>query len=109
MKQQVWALYKQGDILQMFDPTIIEICDEEKALRCIHVGLLCTEEDPSLPPEMSTVNFMLPSHSVMVPNPTKPALVWSHTSQISRKAQNIDLVSLFQWWETGDRRPQRFK
>ena len=78
---QAWTLYKRGDILQMIDPEITETCDEEKALRCIHVGFLCTQADPSLRPEMSTVNSMLSLHFVTLPNPTKPAFVRSHASQ----------------------------
>ena len=64
----------------MIDPVIIETCDEEKALRIIHVGLLCTQADSSLRPEMSAVNLMLSSHSVTLPNPTKPALVRTYVS-----------------------------
>jgi hypothetical protein len=70
---QAWRSYKQGNIVQMIDPEIIERCDEEQALRCIHVGLLCTQADSSLRPQMSTVTLMLSSHSVTLLNPTKPA------------------------------------
>eukprot|EP00253_Pinus_taeda_P027994 PITA_27994 len=76
-----WRLYKLKDIMQMIDPSIIERCDHEQACRCIHVGLLCTQADASLRPQMSTVNLMLSSHSVTLPNPTKPAFVGSHASQ----------------------------
>lgn len=75
-----WRLYKRGDILHMVDPLIIERCNEEQACRCIHVGLLCTQADPSLRPQMSTVNLMLSSHSVTLLDPTKPAFVRSHAS-----------------------------
>eukprot|EP00253_Pinus_taeda_P010207 PITA_10207 len=76
-----WRLYRRGDILQIIDPSINERCDEEQACRCIHVAFLCTQADPSLRPQMSTVNLMLSSHSVTLPNPTKPAFVRSHASQ----------------------------
>jgi hypothetical protein len=63
----------------MIDPAIIETCDEEQAVRCIHVGLLCTQADSSLRPSMSTVTLMLSAHSVALPDPTKPAYVTSVT------------------------------
>jgi hypothetical protein len=63
--------------VQMIDPAIIETCDMEQALRCIHVGLLCTQADSSLRPQMSTVNLMLSCHSVTLQNPTKPPFVRS--------------------------------
>jgi hypothetical protein len=74
--------------VQMIDPTIIETCDEEQALRCIHVGLLCTQADSSLRPSMSTVNLMLSSHSVTLPDPTKPAFVSSNVSQNSKSTSS---------------------
>jgi len=80
--------YKRGNIVQMIDPTIFETCDEGQALRCIHVGLLCTQADPSLRPPMSIVNLMLSSQSVTLPNPTKPAFVRSNVSQNSKSTSS---------------------
>jgi serine/threonine protein kinase len=59
-----WRLYEGGNSVQMIDRAIIETCDEEQALRCIHVGLSCTQADSSLRPPMSTVTMMLSSDSV---------------------------------------------
>ena len=59
--------------MDMIDPVIMETCsDQEQALRCIHVGLLCTQASSSLRPSMSTVNFMLSTQSMMLPDPTAP-------------------------------------
>ena len=69
---QAWNSYKRENIVQMIDPTIIETCDEQQALRSIHVGLLCTQADSSLRPPMATVTLMLSSLSVTLPDPTKP-------------------------------------
>jgi hypothetical protein len=72
---QVWESYKRGNVAEIIDPAIFETCDQGQALRCIYVGLLCTEEDTSLRPSMSTVSVMLSTNSVTVPDPTKPAFV----------------------------------
>ena len=73
----------------MIDPTIIETCDQGQALRCIHVGFLCTKEDSSLRPSMSTVTLMLLSDSVTLSNPTKPDFV---RSQVSRTTNSTSYI-----------------
>jgi len=83
-----WTLYERADIVQIIDPTILETYDEEQALRCVHVGLLCTQADPSLRPPMSTVNLMLSSQSVTLPIPTKPTFVRSNVSQNSKSTSS---------------------
>ena len=69
----------------MIDPAIIESCSDqeqqEQALRCIHVGLLCTQARKTIRPSMSTVNLMLSTEAMMLPEPTDPAFVSSHTSR----------------------------
>jgi hypothetical protein len=42
-------------------------------LRCIHVGLLCVQEDPQLRPGMASVVVMLNSRSITLPAPAVPA------------------------------------
>lgn len=78
-----WTSYERGDTVQMVDPAIIETCDKEQALRCIHVGLLCTQADPSLRPLISEATQMLSSDSGTLPNPTKPVFVSSITQVTS--------------------------
>jgi serine/threonine protein kinase len=69
----VWRSYEGGNNVEIVDPVAtIESCDEEQALRCIHIGLLCTQVDSSLRPPMSIVTLMLSSHSVPLPDLTNP-------------------------------------
>lgn len=42
-------------------------------MRCIHIGLLCVQADPSDRPTMSSVVFMLGSELVPLPQPKEPA------------------------------------
>jgi hypothetical protein len=73
----------------MIDPTIIQTCYEDQALRCIQIGLLCTQAESHLRPAMSTVTLMLSSDSVTyLPDPTKPAFVSSHVSGLSPASAN---------------------
>eukprot|EP00253_Pinus_taeda_P004729 PITA_04729 len=81
----VWRSFDGGNIVQVIDPAIIETCDEAQALRCIQVGLLCTQAESHLRPMMSTVNLMLSTDSVApLPDPTRPAFVSSYVSQIAK-------------------------
>eukprot|EP00253_Pinus_taeda_P018056 PITA_18056 len=64
-----WRLYKRGNIVEIIDPAIIVTCNVEEALRCIHVGLLCTQADSSHRPSMSLITLMLSSHYVTLPDP----------------------------------------
>jgi len=69
---QAWRSYEKGKSDEIIDLTIIETSDEQQVLRCIQVGTLCTQVDSSLRPPMSTVNHMLSSHALTLPEPTKP-------------------------------------
>ena len=44
----------------------------EQVLRCIHVGLLCVQQNPMDRPTMSSVVFMLESENVVLPQPKPP-------------------------------------
>lgn len=83
MKMQAWTSYQQGNIVQMVDPAIIETCDKEQAFRCLHVGLLCTQTDPSLRPLMPAITMMISPQFVGLPYPTKPAFVISVNQNIN--------------------------
>lgn len=48
-------------------------CGEEM-MRCVQIGLLCVQEDPTDRPGMSTVVFML-GNEVVLPSPKKPAFI----------------------------------
>ena len=58
-------------------------------MRSIHVGLLCTQADSSLRPQMATVTLMLSSLSVTLPDPTKPFFPNS-VSPINSSSSNSD-------------------
>eukprot|EP01018_Ginkgo_biloba_P036587 Gb_35038 [translate_table: standard] len=79
-----WRLYKRGQILDVIDGELVRSCPQEQALRCIHVGLLCTQADPALRPPISNVILMMSSNSVTLGDPTKPVFVnvsHSHNSE----------------------------
>ncbi|CAB4277012.1 unnamed protein product [Prunus armeniaca] len=65
-----WELWKEGTMLELMDPTVGDSCIKDQFLRCIHVGLLCVEENASDRPTMSNVISMLTNESMPSALPT---------------------------------------
>ncbi|KAI4298626.1 hypothetical protein L6164_032161 [Bauhinia variegata] len=68
-----WTLWKDGTPLEMLDPTLRESINPNEVIRCIHIGLLCVQEDPADRPTTQTILLMLESFSVTLPAPKEPA------------------------------------
>ena len=72
---QVWEHWEAGTVAELVDPSLRESFPEGDVLRCIHIGLLCVQEDPQLRPRMASVLLMLRNRIVTMSPPTKPAFV----------------------------------
>jgi len=44
-----------------------------EVLKCIHIGLLCVQENPDVRPPIAMVMSFLNNHSLELPSPQKPA------------------------------------
>ncbi|KAJ1263471.1 hypothetical protein BS78_09G187000 [Paspalum vaginatum] len=69
----VWRHWSRGNVRQLLDSCPGEGRRPQEILNCIHVALLCVQEDPHLRPGMASVVVMLNSRSVTLPPPTVPA------------------------------------
>ncbi|KAL2324316.1 hypothetical protein Fmac_023374 [Flemingia macrophylla] len=69
-----WRNWKDGTMINIVDPTLNDGWRDEK-MRCIHIGLLCVQENMAARPTMASVVLMLNSHSLTLPVPSKPAFV----------------------------------
>nr|CAD1823451.1 unnamed protein product [Ananas comosus var. bracteatus] len=76
----VWKHWTEGTAHEVLDPSLTGQCRSQDVLRCIHIGLLCVQEDPSDRPSMGSIVLMLSSHSVTLPAPSTPAFVIRHSS-----------------------------
>ncbi|KAB5521794.1 hypothetical protein DKX38_026113 [Salix brachista] len=56
---KAWELWKAGTPFELVDPILKESCSKDQVLRCIHVGLLCVEDNAMDRPNMSDVITML--------------------------------------------------
>ncbi|KAG8099775.1 hypothetical protein GUJ93_ZPchr0013g36451 [Zizania palustris] len=69
----VWENWTAGTVVELKDPSLGGNCPGDQILKCIHIGLLCVQEDPADRPTMSTVNIMLSSSTVSLQAPSRPA------------------------------------
>ncbi|XP_010418129.1 PREDICTED: putative G-type lectin S-receptor-like serine/threonine-protein kinase At1g61610 isoform X2 [Camelina sativa] len=67
-----WYLWSQGKTKEMIDPTVEDSRDVAEAMRCIHVGMLCTQDSVIHRPNMGSVLLMLESRTGQLPRPRQP-------------------------------------
>ncbi|KAI3419808.1 KxDL domain-containing protein, partial [Psidium guajava] len=82
----VWKLHSEGRGLELIDPLMKESCDGVEVLKCIHIGLLCVQEDPAARPTMSLVVHILGSNTITLKQPSQPAF------SVGRDAKKLDYV-----------------
>jgi hypothetical protein len=63
-----------GTASNLVDPTL-RASSTTEILRCIHIGLLCVQENVADRPTMASVILMLSSYSITLSVPTKPAFL----------------------------------
>ncbi|KAF3320085.1 wall-associated receptor kinase-like 14 [Carex littledalei] len=63
---RVWEHVEGGEIDQLKDPVLEDVCTEE-VTKCIQIGLLCVQEDPIKRPNMEAVNVLLSGYSTTIP------------------------------------------
>ncbi|KAF8038825.1 hypothetical protein BT93_B1388 [Corymbia citriodora subsp. variegata] len=76
-----WKLWNEDNGLALVDPNIPVTCFGMELLRCINVGLLCTQERAKDRPSISIVISMINSEIVDLPRPKQPAFTARRTTQ----------------------------
>ncbi|KAJ6738001.1 CYSTEINE-RICH RECEPTOR-LIKE PROTEIN KINASE 5 [Salix koriyanagi] len=76
---KVWKHWRDGTPLEVLDPTLTDTYSRNEVIRCIHIGLLCVQEDPAIRPAMATIVLTLDSYSVTIPLPQEPAFFFRST------------------------------
>uniref|UniRef100_A0A0D9YFW1 non-specific serine/threonine protein kinase n=2 Tax=Oryza glumipatula TaxID=40148 RepID=A0A0D9YFW1_9ORYZ len=70
-----WELWREDRWFDLVDPTTRDSCPEHRVLRCVHVGLMCVQENAADRPTMNDVISMLTSESITLPDPKQPAFL----------------------------------
>ena len=86
--------------MQLLDSNLTDSYSRDEVLRCIHMGLLCIQEDPAMRPTMATVVRMLNSYSVSPPLPQQPAFFFGNRIELNMhisdksKPWSVDAASI---------------
>lgn len=80
---QAWRNWKNGTATNIVDPSLNDGSQNE-IMRCIHIALLCVQENVAKRPTMASIELMFNGNSLTLPVPSEPAfLVDSRTRSLS--------------------------
>ncbi|KAF2579578.1 hypothetical protein F2Q68_00006372 [Brassica cretica] len=68
-----WRLWRNGSPLELLDPAIRRNNQSNEVTRCIHIALLCVQDNPEDRPMLSTIILMLTSNTITLPVPNLPS------------------------------------
>ncbi|RDX65271.1 Cysteine-rich receptor-like protein kinase 7, partial [Mucuna pruriens] len=78
-KKNVWRQWKNQEPLSIMDSHIKESYSQIEVLKCIHISLLCVQENPNVRPTMTTIISYLNNHSLELPSPQEPAFFFGRS------------------------------
>lgn len=79
---QAWNHWRDGTPMELLDPNLEDSYSRNEVTRCLHIGLLSVQDDPTARPTMASIILMLNSYSVTLTSPQQPAsYLYSRTEQ----------------------------
>ncbi|KAL7154919.1 hypothetical protein ABFS83_03G036600 [Erythranthe nasuta] len=76
-----WRSWHEGKSTSMINPVLRETCGAQPdMMRCIHIALLCVQQNAADRPTMASVVVMLNSSTITLPIPKEPGFYFSGTS-----------------------------
>ncbi|KAL3578353.1 hypothetical protein D5086_019857 [Populus alba] len=83
-----WAykLHKKNRSLEIMDPVLASSASAEQVKTCVHIGLLCTQGDPQLRPDMRRIVVLLSKKTCSLEEPTRPGVPGSRYRRARRPA-----------------------
>jgi hypothetical protein len=91
---QAWNNWREGTALNLVDPTL-RASPTTEILRCIHIGLLCVQENVANRPTIASILLMLNDDSITLSIPKKPAFLMDRSTisdMSSRREQNTRAI-----------------
>ncbi|MBA0800121.1 hypothetical protein Gohar_010574, partial [Gossypium harknessii] len=79
-----WRNWEDGTAFDLVDPKLRDGSRSE-LMRCIHIGLLCVQENVAQRPNISAVVLMLTSYSTTLSLPSEPAFLMHSKTQLGIK------------------------
>nr|XP_051222240.1 cysteine-rich receptor-like protein kinase 6 [Lolium perenne] len=71
---RVWERWMSGTVLEVVDPCMNGRFSEKEVLKCVHIGLLCVQGNPTDRPTMSVVVMMLGGETFTLHVPSNPSV-----------------------------------
>ncbi|KAK7280220.1 hypothetical protein RJT34_25282 [Clitoria ternatea] len=87
-----WRNWRNGLATNIIDP-ILNSGSQSEMMRCIHIGLLCVQENVADRPTMIAVVRMLNGDSITLPIPTEPAFYMENRSGNLQDMQQWEFTS----------------
>ncbi|KAG6754700.1 hypothetical protein POTOM_040494 [Populus tomentosa] len=88
LTSHTWRRWREGTALDLIDP-ILRKGSTAEMMRCIHIGLLCVQENVADRPTMASVVQMLSNSSLTLQIPFEPASSLSYTSTMAQSQLKI--------------------
>nr|POE78572.1 cysteine-rich receptor-like protein kinase 29 [Quercus suber] len=89
-----WTNWRNMTASNIIDPTL-GVGSTTEIIRCIHIGLLCVQENAANRPTMASVVLMLDSNSITLSVPSRPAFfIHRNVEPDSQSDQSILLASI---------------
>ncbi|KAF8663923.1 hypothetical protein HU200_055264 [Digitaria exilis] len=91
-----WELWKERRCHEVIDKSLHGRCPENVALRCVHVSLLCVQEQAVDRPFMTEVISMITNENHPLPDPKQPgflSLLVSNQTDINEEACSLNDLS----------------
>ncbi|KAL5150614.1 Cysteine-rich receptor-like protein kinase 10 [Glycine soja] len=71
--KRAWNIWCAGKCLELMDLALVKSFIASEVEKCIHIALLCVQQDEADRPTISTVVLMLGSDTIPLPKPNHPA------------------------------------
>ncbi|BAT94010.1 hypothetical protein LR48_Vigan02g231200 [Vigna angularis] len=83
IRRHAWTKWRKETALEVLDPEIEGAYCGEEVMKCIHIGLLCVQEDPNDRPTMARVVLYLNNPSIDLPSPHEPGYFKHNRQQVN--------------------------
>ncbi|KAJ0247205.1 Cysteine-rich receptor-like protein kinase 22 [Hirschfeldia incana] len=85
-----WRLWRNGSPLELLDPAIRRNNHSNEVTRCIHIALLCVQDNPEDRPMLSTIILMLTSNTITLPVPQLPSFFPRNRLELEKVSEGFE-------------------
>ncbi|XP_052301546.1 cysteine-rich receptor-like protein kinase 10 isoform X12 [Populus trichocarpa] len=89
LMSHAWRNWREGTAQDMIDP-VLSSGSATEMMRCIHIGLLCVQENVAERPTMASVVLMLSSSSLTLQIPSQPAFFMNSSTYQSDLSSSME-------------------